>query len=66
MYKNIDAEIARRGMSLESFADKLGVTRKTFYNWQATGKIPATQLIKIAKMFNCSITQPKSKQWRRL
>ena len=36
-------------------AEKLGVTRKTIYNWETSGKIPQSALEKMAGMFNCSI-----------
>lgn len=55
LYPNIAAERARNGMSLKDLADKLGVTRKTIYNWQASGHIPADKLEKMAEMFNCTI-----------
>ncbi len=39
-YPNIEAERARNGMSFENLAAALGVSRKTLYNWCATGNIP--------------------------
>ena len=54
-YPNIAAERAKRKMSLDTMAEKLGVTRKTIYNWENAGSIPQTAVEKMAKMFNCSI-----------
>ena len=54
-YPNIAAERAKRKMSVDSMADLLGVTRKTVYNWETSGKIPQTALEKMAQIFNCSI-----------
>lgn len=54
-YPNIDAERARAGMSAESLAQKLGVTRKTLYNWITRGYIPKTALEQMAALFDCSI-----------
>lgn len=54
-YPNIDAERARRGMSADELANKLGVSRKTLYNWTASGNIPSSALVQMADMFKCSI-----------
>lgn len=54
-YPNIEAERARSGMSQEAFAEQLGVTRKTLYNWVSRGQIPQPALEKMAQLFNCSI-----------
>ena len=43
-YPNIEAERARNGMSFENLAAALGVSRKTLYNWCATGNIPQSAL----------------------
>lgn len=55
-YPNIDAERARLGMSLEQLTSELGVTRKTYYNWLAKGKIPQAKLEIMANLFNVSIS----------
>ncbi len=54
-YPNIAAERARKKLSLDAFADKLGVTRKTIYNWENSGNIPQSALEKMADLFDCSI-----------
>ena len=54
-YPNIEAERARRGMSNDSLADELGVSRKTLFNWVAKGNIPMSALTKMADLFDCSI-----------
>ena len=53
-YPNIEAERARSGMSKESLASALGVTRKTLHNWVSSGNIPQTALAEMANIFNCS------------
>lgn len=53
-YPNIEAERARKGYSVGFLADKLGVCRKTYYNWVANGRIPQSKLEVMADMFNCS------------
>lgn len=55
MYPNINAERARLGLSLEELSKKLGVTRKTVYNWIVKGEIPQEKLEEMSKMFDCSI-----------
>lgn len=54
-YPNINAERVRCGLTLEAFAKKLGVNRKTVYNWMVRGNIPQTALEKMADLFNCSV-----------
>lgn len=54
-YPNIDAERARAGLSLEQFTSKLGVTRKTYYNWTTKGAIPQSKLETMADLFNVSV-----------
>ena len=54
-YPNIEAERARRGMSNDSLAGELGITRKTLFNWIAKGNIPMSALSKMADLFDCSI-----------
>ena len=54
-YPNIAAERAKRKMSLDAMAEKLGVTRKTIYNWENSGSIPQKSVEKMAEMFDCSI-----------
>ena len=53
-YPNIAAERAKRKMSLDTMAEKLGVTRKTVYNWETAGKIPKDKVEMMADLFNCS------------
>lgn len=54
-YPNIEAERARRGMSAEDLAQELGVGRKTLYNWTQNGNIPASALVRMADLFQCSV-----------
>ncbi len=54
-FNNLNAEMARNGMTVEDLVNLIGVTRKTYYNWLHSNKIPSTKLIEMAKIFNCSI-----------
>lgn len=51
-YPNINAEMARSGMSRGDLAKKMGVTRKTVYNWLTLGKIPMNAIVKLADLFD--------------
>lgn len=54
-YPNIEAERARYGYSQEELSGRLGVTRKTYQNWQgAKSEIPCSKVIAMAYMFNVS------------
>lgn len=55
IYPNINAERSRHGMTMEALAEKLGVTRKTVYNWMASGNIPQSKLEAMSDLFECSI-----------
>jgi transcriptional regulator with XRE-family HTH domain len=54
-YPNINAERSRMGLTIEELAEKLGVTRKTVYNWMVRGNIPQSKLEAMSSLFNCSI-----------
>ena len=54
-YPNIEAERARNGVSNDTLAVELGVSRKTLFNWIERGNIPSSALVKMADLFNCSI-----------
>ncbi len=54
IYPNIEAERARKGMSVENLTSLLGVCRKTYYNWVSKGQIPQNKIEKMAEIFNVS------------
>lgn len=55
MYKNINAEMARRNMTNKQLADNLGVSEKTISNWKAgRTDIPSSKLINMTRMFGCT------------
>ena len=53
-FPNIEAERAKRNMTYEEFAEKMGVTRKTVYSWLSKGNIPQSKLEQMAQLFQCS------------
>ena len=54
-YPNIEVERVRHNISQEDWSSKLGVTRKTYYNWINKGNIPVITLINMSDIFACSI-----------
>ena len=53
-YPNIEAERVRKSISQEELAKKLGVERKSYYNWLKRGNIPVSMLIQLSDLFDCS------------
>jgi len=54
-YPNINAEMARNGMNRVELAKKMGVSRKTVYNWLTLGRIPMNVMVKLSDLFDCSV-----------
>lgn len=54
IYPNIEAERARNGFTVEDLTKMLGVSRKTYYNWTAKGKIPQSKLELMSDIFGKS------------
>lgn len=43
-------------MSITHVANELGIDRRTYYLWESCNKdIPSSMLIKLAKLFKCSL-----------
>ena len=55
LYPNIEAERKRFSFTQEELSARLGVERKTYYNWLIKGNIPIPVLLKLGEEFNCSI-----------
>lgn len=53
MYRNIDAERVRKGLTLEALAAELGITRKTLLKYRQGGKIPQKVLCRMSELFEC-------------
>ncbi len=52
IFCNIRAENARRGWTLLSFCQKIGIGRRTYYNWVDKDDIPSQYIPKIAGLFD--------------
>ncbi len=54
VFRNIRAECARNALTIEELSNKLGIERKTFYNWEAKKDLPASYLVKMSNIFHVS------------
>lgn len=55
IYKNVEAERVRHGLTKEKLAEDLDVTTKTYLNWiRGTTEIPASTLKQMKEMWNVS------------
>ena len=70
-YMNIEVERIRKGITKTELANKLGITPKTYQNWQKSGNIPSSKLISLSSIFDCSVdfllknTKPNNQQSNR-
>ena len=57
MYRNIEAERARKGLTIKELTDALGLKEeKTYRNWRDSGKdLSSAVLIKMSEIFDCSV-----------
>lgn len=53
-YPNIEAERARAGLTQDELCKRLYIARKTYYNWITHGKIPMSQIERLARIFDVS------------
>lgn len=54
-FPNIEAERARIGMTNVELAKALDVSEMTIYNWRRSGRYPLPALVKMSKLFGCSL-----------
>lgn len=56
MFRNIEAERARKGWSKKELAEKLNVSSPTLRAWiKGDSEIPAKKLLHMSELFDCSI-----------
>lgn len=53
MFRNLEAEQKRRGMTNSQVAEKLGISRITYENKKKTGAFSRIQIISLMKLFDC-------------
>lgn len=54
MYKNLQAEQARKNMTNQQVADYLNISRVSYENKKKTGKFIVTQITALCELFECS------------
>ncbi len=54
MFPNLEAEQARRGMTNQSTADILNISRVTYESKKRSGKFYVSEISKLCDLFNCS------------
>lgn len=55
MRNNIEAERGRLQMTKEELSKTLGITSKTYLSYVRGNPIPSTVLIKMSKIFDCTV-----------
>ena len=56
MFKNLDAEQARRDLTNSAVAKKLGISRVSYESKKKSGKFYVYEVKKLCKLFNVSLT----------
>lgn len=54
-FRNIRAEITRKGWTIEQFCNELGIVKRTFYDWESKKDFPVKYLLAMAQMFGVSL-----------
>lgn len=53
MFRNLEAEQARAGLTNQQTAEKLGISRISYENKKKTGKFTTSEIKKLCKLFKC-------------
>ena len=53
MFRNLEAEQRRAGMTNTDVAEYLGVSRATYENKKKDGKFTRPEIVKLLRLFNC-------------
>ena len=66
MFRNLEAEQRRAGMTNTDVAEYLGVSRATYENKKKDGKFTRPEIVKLLRLFNCKFeyreTPPRGRQ----
>jgi transcriptional regulator with XRE-family HTH domain len=54
MFRNLEAEQSRYGLTNQAVAEKLGVSRVTYENKKKNGNFTRPQIVLLMQLFNCS------------
>ena len=56
LYRNIEAERVRRGLTKEALSQQLGITTQTYLSWiRGTTEIPASKLMTMSQAWKVSV-----------
>lgn len=53
MFRNLEAEQARAGLTNQQTAEKLGISRISYENKKKTGKFTTSEIKNLCKLFKC-------------
>lgn len=53
MFRNLDAEQARKGLTNSDVAEKLGISRVSYENKKKSGKFTTFEIKALCKLFGC-------------
>lgn len=53
MFRNLDAEQARKGYTNQMVADELGISRVSYENKKKSGKFTTLEIKKLCELFKC-------------
>lgn len=53
MFPNLDAEQARKGLTNQQVAEKIGLSRVSYERKKHTGKFYITEAAKLCRLFSC-------------
>lgn len=53
MFRNLDAEQARNGLTNQKMADILGISRISYENKKKSGKFTTMEIKKLCELFHC-------------
>lgn len=66
MFRNLEAEQRRAGMTNTDVAEYLGVSRATYENKKKDGKFTRPEIVKLLRLFNCKFEYTDKTITRRL
>lgn len=53
MYRNLNAEQARKGMTNQEVSERLGISRTSYEKKKKTGKFVVREVVALCKLFGC-------------
>ena len=55
MFRNLEAEQARKGLTDQEVANKLGISRVSYGNKKKSGKFTTLEIKALCKLFQCKV-----------